>query len=100
MRQIRERSAFCFLARTVSRGDAQSVYLTRCVLKLVSQCWVCIRMKWALHIKVGAMSVGHIQLSIDEYRHAGLDAAGTLSVGRNQPVDRGVDKCPFGVVKE
>src|ERR1700722_4205040 len=100
MRQIRERLAFCLLARTVGRGDAQSVYLARCVLKLVSQCWVCIRMKWPLHVKVGAVSVGHIQLSIDEHRPAGLDAAGTLCVGRNEPVDRSVDKCPFGVVKE
>jgi hypothetical protein len=46
------------------------------------------------------MSVGHIQLSIDEYGHAGLDAAGTMSVGRNQSVNRSVDKCPFGVVEE
>ena len=57
-------------------------------------------MKWPLHIKIGAMSVGHIQLPIDEYRHACLDAAGTLSVGRNQPVNRSVDKCPFGGIEE
>src|ERR1700693_1792548 len=57
-------------------------------------------MKWPLHIKVGAMSVGHIHLSIDEYGHARLDAAGTLSVRRNQSVNRCVDKRPFGVAEE
>src|ERR1700730_5689399 len=56
-------------------------------------------MKWPLHIKVGAASVGHIHLSIDEYRHAGLDTARTLSVRRNQPVYRSVDKCPLGIVE-
>jgi hypothetical protein len=57
-------------------------------------------MKWPLHIEIGAMPVRHIQLPIDEYRHAGLDPAGTLRVGRNQTVDRSVDECPFGVVEE
>src|ERR1700728_3858468 len=57
-------------------------------------------MKWPLHIKVGAMSVGHIHLPIDEYGNAGLDAAGTVSVSRNQPVNRSIDKRPLGVVEE
>src|ERR1700722_11734252 len=57
-------------------------------------------MKWPLHVKVHAMPVGHIHLSIDEYRHARLDAAGTLSVRRNQSVNRCVDKRPFRVTEE
>ena len=46
------------------------------------------------------MSVGHIQLPIDKHRHARLDSAGTLSVRRNQPIDRCIDEHPFGAAEE
>ena len=46
------------------------------------------------------MPVGHIQLPIDEHGHSRLDAAGTLSVRRNQSVNRSVDERPFGVAEE
>lgn len=94
--ELRERLAVCGGGRAVEQGDAGAVQLARCLAQLVAQRRWRFRMKRSLHVPVRAVAVRQLHLPVEEHRHAGLHAAWTVAVLRDQPVHRGVDEGPLG----